>query len=154
MKQTNSINKIRSDYAAILKPFKLSNLKHLDENKFLPDRPYLQLNSSNWNQIKSIAVTSLSKVLDRQILEEKLKKYQKSQQLFSQKIYKEIVEISKNTIIMNDTDEFYNNGNQFDDARFDFKESSKSLSKYEDQVLFFFGENTIYTEEKFVQEIQ
>jgi len=139
MKQ--SLNEIRKDYAKKVKPLQIYALNNLDQ-----DIPSIQANQINWNTIKSVFVTSLPEELNELSCDATKKsfvKLQKSQQRFSEQIYQGIVKLAEDSSIMEDTNEFYDDGNQFDDARFDFVDSSrrlisKSEDKHERELLFFF----------------
>jgi hypothetical protein len=136
-----SLNEIRRGYAKKLKPLQIYALDSPDQ-----DVPSIQVNRNNWNTIKSVFVTSLPEELSELTCDATKKsfiKYQKSQQQFSKQIHQGIVKLAKDHSIMEDTDEFYDDGNQFDDARFEFVDSSrrlqsKSEDKHEREVLFFF----------------
>ena len=117
-----SLNEIRRGYAKKLKPLQIYALDSPDQ-----DVPSIQVNRNNWNTIKSVFVTSLREELNelsRDATKKSFIKYQKSQQQFSKQIHQGIVKLAKDQSIMEDTDEFYDDGNQFDDARFDFVASS------------------------------
>ncbi len=139
MKQ--SLNEIRKDYAKKVKPLQIYALNSLDQ-----DIPSIQANQINWNTIKSVFVNSLQKELSEMSYDATRKsfiQYQKSQQRFSEQIYQEIVKLTKDPSIMEDTDDFYDDGSQFDVARFEFVDSSKRLqsrseNKHEKELLFFF----------------
>lgn len=141
MKQ--SLNEIRKGYAKKLKHLDVYALNNLDQ-----DIPSIQANQINWNTIKNIFVTSLTKELtdlssNKSNIINAFVKLQKSQQQFSKQIHQGIVKLVEDSSIMEDTDEFYDDGNQFDDARFDFVDSSKKLqsrseNKHEKELLFFF----------------
>jgi hypothetical protein len=138
---TQSLNEIRRDYAKKVKPLQIYALNNLDQ-----DIPSIQANQINWNSIKSVFVTSLPEELNELSCDATKKsfvKLQKSQQQFSKQIHQGIVKLAENQSIMEDTNEFYDDGNQFDDARFDFVDSSKKLqsrseNKHEKELLFFF----------------
>lgn len=136
-----SLNEIRRGRAEKLKPLQICTFDSSDQ-----DVPSIQVNKNNWNSIKSVFVTSLPEELNELSCDATNKsfvKLQKSQQKFSEQIYRGIVKLAKDSSIMEDTDEFYDDGNQFDDAIFDFVDSSrrlksKSEDKHEREVLFFF----------------
>ena len=138
---TQSLNEIRRDYAKKVKPLQIYALNNLDQ-----DIPSIQANQINWNSIKSVFVTSLPEELNELSCDATKKsfvKLQKSQQQFSKQIHQGIVKLAENQSIMEDTNEFYDDGNQFDDARFDFVDSSRRLqsrseNKHEKELLFFF----------------
>jgi hypothetical protein len=136
-----SLNEIRRGYAKKLKSLQIYAPKIPDQ-----DVPSIQVNQNNWNSIKSVFVTSLPEELNKLSCDATKKsfvKLQKSQQKFSEQIYRGIVKLAEDSSIMEDTDNFYDDGNQFDDARFEFVASSrrlqsKSENKDEREVLFFF----------------
>ena len=151
-----SSNEIRKGYAKKLKHLNVYALDTLDQNI-----PSIQANQINWNTIKNIFVTSLTKELtnlssntsltkeltdlssNKSNIINAFVKLQKSQQHFSKQIYQGIVKLAEDTSIMEDTDEFYDDGSQFDDARFEFIDSSRRLqsrseNKHEKELLFFF----------------
>ena len=140
-----SLNEIRRGYAKKLKPLQIYALNNLDQ-----DIPSIQVNRNNWNPIKSVFVTSLTKELidlssdtSKSNIINAFVKYQKLQQQFSKQIHQGIVKLIKDSSIMEDTDDFYDDGSQFDDARFEFINSSRRLqsrseNKHEKELLFFF----------------
>jgi hypothetical protein len=136
-----SLNEIRRGYAKKLKSLQIYAPKIPDQ-----DVPSIQVNQNNWNSIKSVFVTSLPEELNKLSCDATKKffvKLQKSQQQFSKQIHQGIVKLAEDQSIMEDTDKFYDDGWQFDDARFDFVNSSKKLQsksedKHERELLFFF----------------